>query len=609
MKRPWDLQIRCGCVVLVSALLLLCLPHPASAQFAPAWQRNYLRGMRLERNGRYGPALEAFGFARTLQPNPRKDVRFPGGRRLPYDPYYHMAYCLARTGGSPLVIKKLAQRSVQAKVTPMRKLEELRDYVLSHNLAAPWARRTHPPGKPAAPRVTPSPQPSPTPVRARLDLTAAPAGVTVEVDGHPWGSGHTSLMVPPGRHHLRLMHGHRVLYDRWLNLAPGETLAVVLPTIAPRPRTTPTPTLTPSPKPSPSPPPAAVGGAVPASAPAGGTFRTAAFKKLSGRAGAAFALALLVLLILGIAAVLIWRGKRRNPDLSAERTRRLASPPGGLTGYTFGPYEIEAKLGSGGMATTYRARRRSDGKEVALKIPHDTCLEDETFRKRFLREGALGAQLHHPNLVRIIEAGEDHGMPFIAMELVRGVTLRDLLAVAGQLPLDRALDLTRQTAEALDYAHSKGVIHRDLKPENLMVLPDDRLMVMDFGIARVEGGSGLTSTSVVMGTPAYTAPESLAREPVDHRADLYALGIILYEMLEGQGPLPGANPLEQLQAHLKGVFPKRSELVRPLPDPVWDLIGRLVARNPDDRFPSAEALLVELGGIIRDLEEGRLSPA
>jgi serine/threonine-protein kinase len=336
------------------------------------------------------------------------------------------------------------------------------------------------------------------------------------------------------------------------------------------------------------------------------TGTTARQEPLLRRALLAIVLAALVLVLLIILGSLMWRRRRRGPNLEAARTRRLASPPGGLTGYTFGPYEIVGKLGSGGMATTYRARRSSDGKEVALKIPHDTCLEDETFRKRFLREGALGAQLHHPNLVRIIEASEDHGMPFIVMELVRGVTLRDVLAMTGQLPLDRALDLTRQTAEALDYAHSKGVIHRDLKPENLMVLPDNRLMVMDFGIARVEGGGGLTSTSVVMGTPAYTAPESLAREPVDHRADLYALGMILFEMLEGAGPFPGANPLEQLQAHLEGKFPDRSELARPLPDAIWNLILRLVARNPDDRFPGAEALLVELGAIIRDVEEGHL---
>jgi len=407
------------------------------------------------------------------------------------------------------------------------------------------------------------------------------------VDGRDHGTVRRRLKIEPGRHHVLLLDHGQPVYDQRLRLAPGEMLVVMVPTPPPA-------------MPTPPPTPTAARPAAPAPAPAS---RSASGRPLPALLGAGF------LLFVAAAGLLWWRySRRRRPELmEITPTRRLATPPGGLTGHAFGPYLIVEKIGSGGMATTYRARRRSDGKEVALKIPHDHCLEDESFRRRFLREGRLGAQLHHPNMVRIIEAGEDGGTPYIAMELVHGVTLREILNTAGQLPLERALDLARQTGEALDYAHSKGVIHRDLKPENLMVLPDGHLLVMDFGIARIEGGDGLTSTSIFMGTPAYAAPEAVAKEPVDHRMDLYALGMILYEMLEGEPPFAGSSPLEQLQLHLAGKFPKRSEIPRPLPDPLWELLLRLVARRPDDRFPTAEAFLVALNEIVRAHEEGTLA--
>ncbi|GEM_PF-4200458 len=145
---------------------------------------------------------------------------------------------------------------------------------------------------------------------------------------------------------------------------------------------------------------------------------------------------------------------------------------------------------------------------------------------------------------------------------------------------------------------------RDLKPENLMMLPEGKLVVMDFGIARIEGAAGLTATSMVLGTPACLAPETIAREPADHRVDLHALGMILYEMLEGRLPFTSTSPLEQLQAHVAGILPPREKLRRPLPDSVWVLLQRLLARQPDDRFPTAEAVLVHLRSIRRELEGG-----
>jgi serine/threonine protein kinase len=395
--------------------------------------------------------------------------------------------------------------------------------------------------------------------------------VVVDGRGYPPGTGEVELA--PGEHRLEIADGSRTLYDHTVSVVPGAEVEIVLP-----PGDQSAATATP-----------------------------AAPHRPRGRLRRAGIIAGAVGVVLSVAAVLLLRRRRTPPPMEITPTRRLATPPGGLDGHEFGPYLIIDRLGSGGMATTYRAQRVSDGKEVALKIPHDRCLEDESFRRRFVREGQLGSQLHHPNIVRIIEAGEVRELPYIAMELVRGTTLRALLASAGQLPLERALDVTRQVAEALDYAHSKGVIHRDLKPENLMIQPEGTVLVMDFGIARVAGGPGLTATSVFMGTPSYAAPEAVAKETVDHRMDLFALGIILFEMLEGAPPFAGANPLEQIQKHLQGELPAREGLKRPLPDAVWDMFLRLAARRPDDRFATAEELLIALRSLIRQTEEGTIS--
>jgi serine/threonine-protein kinase len=279
---------------------------------------------------------------------------------------------------------------------------------------------------------------------------------------------------------------------------------------------------------------------------------------------------------------------------------------GTLIGHTLGGYLVEHRLGSGGMATTYRAERASDGKSVALKVPHEQHLHDPSFRTRFLREGHLGTQLHHPNIVRVLEAGEDAGRPFIALELIDGRTLRDLISATGEMPLERALDITRQVAEALDYAHAKGVTHRDLKPENLMVERSGAVRVMDFGLARLSDAPGLTASSVFLGTPAYAAPEAISGGHTDHRQDLYALGLVLFELLQGRAPHEGSSPLEQLRSHLDGRFPRREELARSLPDSVWELIRNLVSRDPAQRPATAEAVLVRLRSLIRRAEEGTL---
>ncbi len=252
-----------------------------------------------------------------------------------------------------------------------------------------------------------------------------------------------------------------------------------------------------------------------------------------------------------------------------------------------------SELGRGGMATTFRAVRRGDGLEVAVKVPHPSG--DPAYLERFLREGRLGETLHHPAIVRILEAGEEDGIPFLAMELIPGETLRERLDRSpGGLPEQVALGVARAIAEALDYAHGKGVVHRDLKPENIMLPPDGLAKVMDFGVARVEGQPGLTTSHLFFGSPLYGAPELVEPRSIDRRADLYSLGVILFEMLEGRPPFVHESVMKLIEMHQRAPLPDPATLPRPLPEAIWRLLVRLLEKEREQRYPNAEALLVDL---------------
>jgi serine/threonine protein kinase len=238
---------------------------------------------------------------------------------------------------------------------------------------------------------------------------------------------------------------------------------------------------------------------------------------------------------------------------------------------------------------------------VALKVPHESCLVDEGFRTRFLREGELGQQLHHPNIVRIHDTGEDRGRLYLAMELLEGRTLKQELREVGTLPERRAIEIVRAIAEALDYAHAKGVIHRDLKPENIMVLDGGAIKVMDFGIARVAGQAGLTNTNLFLGTPLYAAPESVDARHVDHRADLYSLGIIFFELLQGTAPFVSESPFRVIEMHMNAPLPSLSSLPNPVRPVVWAMVERLCAKDREARYPGAASLLVDLNRILHDV--------
>jgi len=244
------------------------------------------------------------------------------------------------------------------------------------------------------------------------------------------------------------------------------------------------------------------------------------------------------------------------------------------------------------MAAVFRARRAE--RTVALKRPLAAVMEDPQFLERFGREADIGRTLHHPNIVRILDRGEVGGVPYFTMELVEGRTLQERLRLHGPLAVTDAARLVGQVAEALDYAHSKGVIHRDLKPSNIMVVEGGPARVMDFGIASARRFEGLTVTGAFLGTPDYVAPEAIETGRSDARSDLYSLGVVFYEALTARRPFVADTPFAILQQHLKQPPPKPSTLAPDIPVTVEAVVLRLLAKRPAERFEDAEALILAL---------------
>jgi eukaryotic-like serine/threonine-protein kinase len=254
-------------------------------------------------------------------------------------------------------------------------------------------------------------------------------------------------------------------------------------------------------------------------------------------------------------------------------------------------YRLEAPLGRGGMATVYRAWDLRHDRAVALKVLHPE-IANLIGSDRFLREIHLSARLQHPHILSVLDSGESAGRFWFTMPLVEGESLRDRLARERQLPLDDALRIAREVADALEYAHQHGVIHRDIKPDNIM-LSGQHALVADFGIAVAAGDPGpggrLTETGLTLGTPHYMSPEQAAGERhLDARSDVYSLGCVVYEMLAGEPPFSGPNARAILAKRLNTPVPKLG-LVRDIPAAVEQAVTRSLGREPADRFPSAAA--------------------
>ena len=200
-----------------------------------------------------------------------------------------------------------------------------------------------------------------------------------------------------------------------------------------------------------------------------------------------------------------------------------------LIGKTLGRYRITEHIGSGGMADVYKAIQESLGRSVALKVLPREYARDEGMVRRFHREARSAGRLSHPNIVTIYEDGLADDVHYFAMEYVEGNDLKNLIAGTGPLPPEQAREISKQVCDALSYAHERGVVHRDIKPANIMITPEGRVVVTDFGIAKAADSTRLTQTGTSMGTPEYMAPEQISGS-TDHHSDLYSLGIVLYEI-------------------------------------------------------------------------------
>jgi serine/threonine-protein kinase len=259
-----------------------------------------------------------------------------------------------------------------------------------------------------------------------------------------------------------------------------------------------------------------------------------------------------------------------------------------LKGQRLGRYEVIDLLGRGGMAAVYRARDTTLQRELALKVLYPQYTADPALALRFQREAITAARLDHPNVVPVYDVGETDGLAFIAMKLLSGRTLADLLRERQRLSVAEFAPILQQIADALDYAHERGVIHRDIKPGNILLEPRNQAILSDFGIAKSLDSPGMTNTSALVGTPDYMAPEQINNRQVDHRADIYALGILTYRSLTGRRPFDGTTE-EVLLGHLQGSFRPPTEIVPELPPALNPIMERVLARNPDQRYPSAGA--------------------
>jgi eukaryotic-like serine/threonine-protein kinase len=260
---------------------------------------------------------------------------------------------------------------------------------------------------------------------------------------------------------------------------------------------------------------------------------------------------------------------------------------------TFGRYEILQPLGRGAMGTVYLGRDPKINREVAIKTLEYTEVEAGELaevKARFFREAEAAGMLSHPNIVAIYDAGEEHDMAYIAMELLSGEDLTKYCREDNLLPPDRVLAIITEVTVALEYAHRQGVVHRDIKPANIMQLKDDRIKVTDFGIARVVDASQ-TRTGVILGTPSYMSPEQVAGKNVDGRSDLFALGVVLYQMLSGAKPFKGDNITTIMYAITHNAHTPLSEVVPDIPACVEAMVNKLLAKAVSKRFRSATQVL------------------
>jgi len=264
-------------------------------------------------------------------------------------------------------------------------------------------------------------------------------------------------------------------------------------------------------------------------------------------------------------------------------------------GDTLDHYRIESLVARSGMASIYRGQDIDTGVAVAIKIPHPEMECDPVLFDRFQREQEIGVAMDHPGVMRVFPA-DQHSRIYMVMEWVEGRLLRKIIAEQKKLPADRAVLIAVRVADALQYIHTHGVVHRDLKPENIMVNGDDQIKLIDFGIAGKEGSRRLTfaKLSQVMGTPDYISPEQVKGKRGDGRSDIYALGVMFYEMLTGQVPFHGPNPFAIMNDRLLNNPVPPREIDPSISPQLQEIIYRALERDPRNRYASAKEFAWDL---------------
>jgi serine/threonine-protein kinase len=253
-------------------------------------------------------------------------------------------------------------------------------------------------------------------------------------------------------------------------------------------------------------------------------------------------------------------------------------------------FVVERALGTGGMGAVYLAQDRRLNERVALKIMHGMALLDPSAGDRLRREASAARRISHTNVVKIFDVGDDQGHLFLSMEYVEGQSLKDVISRHSPLPFDRVRAYVREICEGLAAAHAEGVIHRDLKPANVIITSEQKVKIIDFGLARIANLEGMTATGMLLGTPEYMAPEQIKGGHIDPRTDLYSLGALAYHAITGRPPFAGDNPISISLAHTteQPIPPSR---LRPGLTPEWDaFVLKALSKAKEDRFDSADAM-------------------
>ncbi len=293
------------------------------------------------------------------------------------------------------------------------------------------------------------------------------------------------------------------------------------------------------------------------------------------------------------------------PPHETRNTKRETQ--GGVEGQKLGIYYLQRLIAKGGMGAVYLAVDPTLRRQVAIKVLAPELAADPDYVARFQREATSLARIRHPNLVHIYAVGEDGNRHFIAMEYLKGLSVADILRQRGPLPHPTAIRILGQVLAALDKVHAAGIVHRDLKPANIMIDEDQRAILTDFGLAKPRHDHTVTTGGTLIGTPEYMAPELAEGQEADFRTDIYALGVILFELVTGRVPFQSASAFATLRQHVERPTPSARAITPALPPQLDATVARAMAKRPDDRYPTVRAFAADLLAVTPTYELSELA--